>query len=85
MINIGDRVKDKVTGFEGIVVAETNWLNGCTRCGVQSLTLKDGIPIDLVWFDRPQLELMTSRVVAPGVRTTGGPLPSNPQKAADPK
>ena len=34
MINLGDRVKDTLTGFSGIVVAKTDWLNVCARMGV---------------------------------------------------
>lgn len=30
-VNLGDRVKDQVTGFEGIAIARTEWLFGCPR------------------------------------------------------
>jgi hypothetical protein len=35
MIRLGDRVKDLVTGIEGIAVASTEWLNGCVRFTVE--------------------------------------------------
>ena len=35
MKNLGDEVKDTITGFKGIVVARTEWLNGCARVTVQ--------------------------------------------------
>ena len=34
MINLGDEVKDRVTGFIGIAVSRTNYLNGCDRIDV---------------------------------------------------
>jgi hypothetical protein len=58
MINLGDKVKDSVTGFEGIVVGKTTWLNGCTRIGIQSDVLKDGLPKDVQWIDEPQLKII---------------------------
>jgi hypothetical protein len=58
MIELNCRVRDKITKFEGTVIAITHWLNGCTRAGVQSRELKDGIPTDPQWFDLTQLELV---------------------------
>ena len=54
-----DEVTDIITGFTGIVVGKTEWLNGCIRYGIQSKTLKDGLPVDIQWFDSPQLVLVT--------------------------
>ena len=76
IINLGDKAKDKVTGFEGIAVARTEWLNGCTRIGLQSDKLKDGLPTDIHTFDEPQLILLKTRVVPIGSRDTGGPIPT---------
>jgi len=84
MVKIGDKVKDIVTGFTGIAVAKTEWLNGCSRFGVQSDVLKDGMPTDTQWFDAPQLELVEADKVRGGKRDTGGPIPSLPQKHKDP-
>ena len=43
MINLGDTVKDKISGFTGVVVARTEWLYGCIRLAVQSQkTTKNG-------------------------------------------
>lgn len=30
-VELGDIAKDEVSGFQGVVVAVTNWLNGCNR------------------------------------------------------
>lgn len=56
-IKLGDRVADNITGFQGIVIAITYWLNGCTRCGVQSTELEKGLPPEPQWFDTPQLKI----------------------------
>lgn len=34
-IELGDEVKDTVTSFSGVVIAITEWLNGCRRMVVQ--------------------------------------------------
>ena len=30
-VKLGDRIRDRVTGFEGIFTARTEFLNGCTQ------------------------------------------------------
>lgn len=34
-ITLGCKAKDKITGFTGIVIAMTSWLNGCQRVTIQ--------------------------------------------------
>ena len=58
MIELGCKVKDKITGFTGVVVGKTEWLYGCVRCGVSSKELHNGSPIDTQWFDEESLELV---------------------------
>lgn len=54
----GDRVRDRVTGFEGMVVARTEWLNGCIRVQVAAEKIKDsGKPVEIV-FDEQQIEVL---------------------------
>lgn len=73
-INLGDKVKDLVTGFEGIAVARTQWLNGCFRITLQSATTdKDGKAGPQETFDEPQLEVTIPGAVRTGPRDTGGP------------
>lgn len=60
-INVGDVVRDTVTGFEGIAVAITKWLHGCMRITVQPQKLHDGKPIEPQTFDAPQLVLVNPR------------------------
>ena len=53
---LGQFVKDKVTGFTGIVIGRSNHISGCDTFGVQPATLKDGAPQDCKWFDEPRLQ-----------------------------
>ena len=82
-VQLGDKAKDSVTGFEGICIARTEWLNGCIRVTLQAMKLsKEGAPQDGQVFDEPQLIITKARVVAAGPRDTGGPIPTPRQHAA---
>ena len=69
---LGSHVRDKLTGFEGIVVCRAQWLNNCSTYSVKPRQLKDGIPQESFSFDEPQLELVEDAVM-PSRRDTGGP------------
>lgn len=74
---LGCKVKDKVTGFKGIVISEHNYVHGCTRCTVQPEVDKDGKVPDTNTFDFPSLKVL--KVAAVEVdniephKRTGGP------------
>lgn len=52
-IGLGDRVKDPITGFAGIVTAVTTWLHGCIRITIEPEKLdKDGKPQEGRAFDQ---------------------------------
>ncbi len=70
-LNNGDRVKDPISGFSGIVTCRLEYLNGCTRIQVNSEKLDAGRPIDSQYFDEPQLVLVKKNVHG-GVNNTGG-------------
>lgn len=74
-IELGDVAKDTITGFEGVVVARTQWLIGCDRLTLQPQKLKDGKPLDPITFDEPQCNLVKAKAAPRGSRTTGGPRP----------
>jgi len=73
MINIGDKVKDMVTDFEGIVVARAVYMNGCIRCEVLAKITKDGKPIEGEWIDETQLICKKKAKVQSKEKDTGGP------------
>lgn len=63
-VNLGDRAKDNITGFTGIVVAITKWLHGCDRIVIQPKMGKDGKVPENMSFDLPQIIVMAKAVVA---------------------
>lgn len=71
-LQLGDKVKDVVTGFTGILIAEHKWLHGCRRVTIQPQELKDGKPVEAQSFDDQQCELVEAGVV-PTTAATGGP------------
>lgn len=52
---LGDRARDLVTGFSGVIISRTEYLNGCIRYGIQPPLDKDGKMPDAVWIDEQQL------------------------------
>jgi hypothetical protein len=65
MIQLGDRVKDKITGLGGIVIGVTDWLYGCRRITVQPEKAKHGKPAETFCVDEPQL-VVTKRGAVEG-------------------
>lgn len=57
-IELGDRVKDKITGISGIAIGVTEWLYGCRRIVIQPEEIMDGKPVDSFSIDEPQLEIV---------------------------
>lgn len=77
-IKCGDRVKDPITGFEGIVTSIQEHLHGCRHVCIKPETLHDGKPIDGHWFDEPRVVKVKGKVVPIGDRVKGGPSLSKP-------
>jgi len=76
-IQCGDLAKDGITGYEGIVVARTEWLNKCVRITIQAKEMKDGKPVENQTFDEEQVVLIRSRAFTQTKsKQTGGPTPA---------
>lgn len=73
MIQRGNIVRDKVTGFTGVVKAITYWLNKCVRVDVQPVGLKGGKVQDAHAFDIEQVQFVKK-----------GKVPAIPLKPANP-
>lgn len=85
-IKLGDRAKDNISGFTGIVVALTEWLNGCLRITIQPQALHDGKPIPSECFDAEQIEAVSAEPEI-AASATGGPKPApsrNPDASSRP-
>jgi hypothetical protein len=74
-IQLGDLVKDKISGFTGIAVAKTQWLTGCDRIDVQPREMHEGRPIEAQWFDVTMLDVVEVGVIP---CQNGGPQPDGP-------
>lgn len=72
-INLGDKVRDKTSGFTGIATSKTEFLNGCIQFGVQGKSFKNHLP-DAVAIDQQSLELV-NKPKAKKIKkeSTGGP------------
>ena len=71
-VQLGDEVRDKVTGFKGIVMGITEWLYGCRRITVQPKLDKDGKIVDPQAFDEDAIEVIKPKIKKSSNRT-GGP------------
>lgn len=59
--DLGDKVKDKVTGFEGIVVGKTVYTTRCIHYAIQPIKLDEkNKPEDWQFFDTVRLELLNA-------------------------
>jgi hypothetical protein len=78
---LGDTVRDRLTRFEGVVTARTEWQYGCTVYNVQPPELdKDGAPQKAVAFDEGRLKLVAraqpevkQQAQEQAARSPGGP------------
>ncbi len=59
---LGKRAKDKITGFEGVITGRVEFLTGCNRYCIQPTTLKDGRPIEAIYFDEAQTEIIADAI-----------------------
>jgi hypothetical protein len=71
-IELGSQVKDKITGYKGMVIGRTEWLYGCRRYTLQAQELKDGKPVEHIACDEDAIEVLEQ--AEPHVlKETGGP------------
>jgi hypothetical protein len=83
-MGLGCIAKDSITGFEGVVIAITEWLNGCIRITIQPKLLNEGKPLDSHTFDVEQVDVVKPIDAAIERERTGGPSLA-PTRAADPR
>lgn len=79
VMELGDKVRDEMTGFEGIAVSRTEYLFGCVSIGVQPTGLTEkGKPRELEYFDEQRLSEASAAPV-------GGPGDHPPQRSTPPE
>jgi len=73
-VELGEKVKDSITGFEGIAVGRATYLYGCVRVLVEPEGLKeDGTTLEAVWFDE-------QRLIEGSEAKSGGPQSTPPSR-----
>lgn len=65
-IELGDKVKDRVTGLTGIAVSRADHLYSCRQFNVRPQEAKDGKHTEGWWYDAGQLEVVEKGVLKPG-------------------
>ena len=74
MVKLGQMVQDRMTGFKGIVMARTEYLNGCVQVLVQPKGCdKEGKPKESQWMDE-------QRFTAHSNAKAGGPQKTAPEQ-----
>jgi len=95
-INLGDRVRDRISGIVGIAIARTEWLYGCVRISIQPEKAekdKPNKPAENFTVDEPQCEVLKAAALTPQPfwrvegnaepRRAAGPQP-RPERQPDP-
>ena len=77
MIELGNKVKDIVTGYEGIAVSRIEYLNGCVQYCVKPKVGKDGKIAEGEFIDQEQLKDL-GKAVKVVAKPTGGNMSDTP-------
>ena len=72
---LGSHGRHTISGFEGVIIGKTEWMNGCVRYGIQPTRLHDGKPIEAEWFDSEEIEKVAKKAKPRSTQKTGGPMP----------
>ena len=78
------KVKDVVTGFEGVIIARTEYMNGCRQLLVkpQRLNKDTGEQFDGSWIDITQLDIV-KKAEKQEYRAAGGPQSQQPSQQSN--
>lgn len=85
-VKLGQEVRDKVTGYQGIAVSVVEFLYGCRRIGIQAKPKKgEDKPPEVELFDEPQLEIVSQGILPePKPKAPHGDPAFKPQRARTP-
>jgi len=72
-MNLGDVVRDIITGFEGIITSKCDYITGCTHFGIAPTELKDGRPQDSYYLDEQRLIFVKKSELSESSIRKGGP------------
>ena len=66
MDNLGKQARDKITGFEGVIIGKIVYLFGCSQYGISPKSI-DGKLNETCWFDVGRIELIGDGISADSV------------------
>lgn len=81
MIELGQKAKDKITGFEGIITSRVQYLTGCDQYGIAPPVGPDLKVNQTEYFDEGRIIILGPGVTAQEVSSpvNGGPNRDAPQ------
>lgn len=81
---LGKKGRDKVTGFEGVIIANANYLFGCKQYGLAPKAV-DGKIEPTQWFDEGRIEIIGEGIEVQEVtgENPGGPNRDSPCHGMD--
>jgi len=81
MIKLGQKARDKITGFTGIVIGKIDYLFGCNQYGLTPEIDKDGKTGETQWFDDGRIVVLGRGILPKEVRSkkNGGPNRDRPR------
>ncbi len=77
-IKLGTKVRDKITGFEGIAYSRVEYLNGCIQYGVKPKVGDNNKMPDSEYIDESQLEIIEEEKLS-SKKTVGGIMKDRPK------
>lgn len=75
-IAMGDKAKDTLTGFTGVVIARSEHMTGCNQLFILPKSEKENEIKDGAWFDIERIEKVADREVSIEARPTGSDIPT---------
>jgi hypothetical protein len=79
IFELGENLKDKVSGFKGICIARADYLTGCRQYKVRPRGLnKEQLPWVSEWFDEEQLVVLSVKKFSLKPTPTSGPVNNPP-------
>lgn len=75
---LGEKVKDRVTGFKGTITSRIEYLNGCLQYCVEPKVGKEGKKMDYQYVDEGQLELIEGKSKRVSKSGPQGVMPNTP-------
>lgn len=70
-MKLGDKVKDRITGFVGIATARCVYLNGCVQIQITP-PAKNNETQKVTWIDEDQIEVLQTNKVKESTPSGGG-------------